>query len=38
MKITLVILSLFICLGSTKAQGVETYYLPVPISNHDTIN
>ncbi len=37
MKYTLLILSLFICLGAIKAQEVETFYLTVSISNHDTI-
>lgn len=37
MKYFLFILSLFICHHTLKAQEVETFYLPVPISNHDTI-
>lgn len=37
MKNTLLILSLFVCLGAVKAQEVDTIYLPVPISANDTI-
>ncbi len=37
MKYTLLIMSFFIGLGSIKAQEVETFYLPVPISNHETV-
>ena len=37
MKNTTLILSLFICLGSIKAQEVDTFYLQIPISKNDTI-
>ena len=37
MKNITLILSLFICFGSTKAQKVDTFYLHIPISKNDTI-
>jgi len=37
MKNALLILSLFVCLGAVNAQEIETFYLHVPVSNHDTI-
>jgi hypothetical protein len=37
MKNTILILSLFICLGTIKAQEVDTFYLHIPISKNDTI-
>ena len=37
MKSIIVLLSLFICLGTIKAQEVDTYYLHYPISYKDTI-
>ena len=37
MKNITLILSLFICFGSIKAQKVDTFYLHIPISKNDTI-
>jgi len=37
-KITVLILSVFICFGDIKSQEVDTFYLPVQISKNDTIN
>ncbi len=37
MKNTTLILSLFICFVAIKAQGVDTFYLHIPISKNDTI-
>lgn len=36
MKNIALIVSLFLCLGAIKAQGVDTFYLHVPISTNDT--
>ncbi len=37
MKIITLLLSLFICLGTIKAQEIDTFYLQYPISKNDTI-
>ena len=37
MKKIALIISLFVCHGSIKAQDVDTFYLHVPISKNDTI-
>ena len=37
MKNTILILSLFVCLGAIKAQGVDTFYLKYGVSKYDTI-
>jgi hypothetical protein len=37
MKNITIIISLFVCLGSIKAQEVDTFYLHYPISKNDTI-